>query len=64
MRDNIDYNKRYWYVEIAHYYPSGFLEDVEATCDTLEELKALHKERRSYEDILFWDSIKREYIEL
>ena len=57
-----DFSKRYWVAEIAQYYPCGFLEDVEYTCDTLEELEGLLKEEESYEKQLFWDSKELKYM--
>jgi len=57
---NLDFNKRYWYVKIEQYYPLGFLEDVEATCDTLEEVGTFHLNDLMGQYV--WDSIKREFL--
>ena len=62
--ENIDFKQRYWYVEVLQYYPSGFLDDVVATCDTLKELKTLRIGSRDYVDEYFWDNEKREYVEI
>ncbi len=58
----LDFSQRYWFVKIEQYYPVGFLDDVEATCDTLEELISLKRETSSYEDLIFWDN--REFKEI
>ena len=56
-----DFSKRYWYAEYSCYYPCGFLDDVDATCDTLGELQSL---KNKHADIFYlYDSILRVFIE-
>jgi len=57
-----DFSKRYWYAFICGYYPSGFLNDVNATCDTLEELKTLKNNIDEDDKEVFWDN--REFKEI
>lgn len=59
-----DFSKRYWYGVIAQYYPCGFLDDIDATCDTLEELKVLRRVDNSYEYEVFYDADERKLFEL
>jgi len=58
-----DFSQRYWYGKISQYYPCGFLEDINASCDTLEELKSLKSnEDYGFEWEVFWDN--REFKEI
>lgn len=36
-----DFTKRFWIAEYYPYYPSGFLSDVERTCDSAEEVLSM-----------------------
>lgn len=59
-----DFTKRYWFADIAHYYPGGFLEDVDVTCDTMDEVKVTYKEflESTSDWLVIWDN--REFKEI
>jgi len=60
-----DFGKRYYFGVIAQYYPCGFLDDIDATCDTIDELRELIEEEKDSwgEWIVCWDSIDRIYLD-
>jgi hypothetical protein len=64
-----NFHERYWVAVIPHYYPAGFLDDIEFTSN--DESKAIefakiqtkHSEiTENREDILIWDDIAKKYI--
>jgi hypothetical protein len=59
-----DFSKRFWYGVIENYYPSGFLSDISATCDSIEELKSMANKDSEYSYQVFWDNVEFKELEL
>jgi hypothetical protein len=68
----VDYTKRYWLFAYNDYYPSGGLDDLESTHDTLREAIARAKEpsppRELYpvdcDTVQLWDNRQFKFIDI
>lgn len=59
-----DLKKRYWFITYDNYYPSGGLEDVDSTYDTIEEFEKALPSLWVYENKFLFDRIECKYIQL
>ena len=72
---NIDYTKRYWLFAYPEYYPSGGLNDIDSTHDTIKEAteRANTPPLDEYSDVLLpcecentelWDNVERKFVDI